>query len=252
MDHKNHKHHENAPSSSGRRKAVKTIVGGVTAIAAYNVLPVKWGTPIIEQVFLPAHAATSGSSLHDPCEVTWVSGYQDSNTVVIEVNGYVTPPTGDLPTTIVATGNPDATATSTVTTTTAADGTFSAQITLQTATGLGSVAVTTTVDGADGTANCSVDVPQQVPASLSCGDPLFPVPVDDKTNTLTISQNPWLGADDLSISNIRGHDNPRINYAFIYCNDDAISKTISIVDENIFKINKTDHIGLKEIVFYIT
>jgi len=46
---------------AGRRKAVKTIVGGVTAIAAYNVLPSKWGTPIIEQVFLPAHAATSGA-----------------------------------------------------------------------------------------------------------------------------------------------------------------------------------------------
>jgi len=45
---------------AGRRKAVKTIVGGVTALAAYNVFPSKWGTPIIEQVFLPAHAATSG------------------------------------------------------------------------------------------------------------------------------------------------------------------------------------------------
>lgn len=47
--------------SAGRRKALKTIVGGVTALAAYNVLPSKWGTPIIEQVFLPAHAATSGT-----------------------------------------------------------------------------------------------------------------------------------------------------------------------------------------------
>lgn len=45
----------------GRRKALKTIVGGVTALAAYNVLPSKWGTPIIEQIFLPAHAATSGA-----------------------------------------------------------------------------------------------------------------------------------------------------------------------------------------------
>jgi hypothetical protein len=146
--------------NAGRRKAVKTIVGGVTAIAAYNLLPAKWGTPIIEQVFLPAHAATSGASLHDPCEVTWVSGTQDSNTVVIKVSGFVTPPTGNLLTTIVATGNPDASAASTVTTTTAADGTFSAQITLTTATGLGSVAVTTTVDGADGSANCSVNIPQ--------------------------------------------------------------------------------------------
>ncbi|PHR30487.1 MAG: hypothetical protein COA36_00300 [Desulfotalea sp.] len=47
--------------NEGRRKAVKTIVGGVTALAAYNVLPSKWGIPVIEQVFLPAHAATSGA-----------------------------------------------------------------------------------------------------------------------------------------------------------------------------------------------
>lgn len=48
--------------NKSRRKAVKTIVGGLTAIAAYNLLPSKWGTPVIEQVFLPAHAATSGDS----------------------------------------------------------------------------------------------------------------------------------------------------------------------------------------------
>ena len=45
--------------SAGRRRAVKKIVGGVTALAAYNMLPAKWGTPVIEQVFLPAHAQTS-------------------------------------------------------------------------------------------------------------------------------------------------------------------------------------------------
>ena len=49
--------------SPSRRKAVKTIVGGTAALAAYNVLPAKWGTPIIEQVFLPAHAQTSGSTI---------------------------------------------------------------------------------------------------------------------------------------------------------------------------------------------
>ncbi|SDO94846.1 hypothetical protein [Desulforhopalus singaporensis] len=43
-----------------RRKAVKTIVGGLTAVAAYHTLPSKWGTPIVDQIFLPAHAATSG------------------------------------------------------------------------------------------------------------------------------------------------------------------------------------------------
>lgn len=43
-----------------RRRAVKTLVGGVSALAAYHTLPVNWSTPIIEQVFLPAHAQTSG------------------------------------------------------------------------------------------------------------------------------------------------------------------------------------------------
>lgn len=45
---------------TSRRAAVKTIVGGVTALAAYNVLPAKWGVPVVEQIFLPSHAATSG------------------------------------------------------------------------------------------------------------------------------------------------------------------------------------------------
>lgn len=47
-------------NKTSRRTAVKTIVGGVTALAAYNVLPTKWGVPVVEQIFLPAHAATSG------------------------------------------------------------------------------------------------------------------------------------------------------------------------------------------------
>ena len=46
--------------SKGRRKAVKQIVGGVTGLAAYHLLPAKWETPIIESIFLPAHAQTSG------------------------------------------------------------------------------------------------------------------------------------------------------------------------------------------------
>lgn len=148
-------------ADAGRRKAVKTLVSCVTVLAAYHVLPTRWETPIIESISLPAHAATSGTSLHDPCEVTWIEGYQDSHAVIIKVTGYVTPPTKGLATKIVATGNPDTTATATAKTAAAADGTFSATITLNTATGLGSVAVTTTVTGADGSAHCSVNVPQQ-------------------------------------------------------------------------------------------
>ncbi len=47
-------------TDKGRRKAIKALVGGVSAITAYHAFPTKWGTPIVEQIFLPAHAATSG------------------------------------------------------------------------------------------------------------------------------------------------------------------------------------------------
>lgn len=49
-----------AIENPSRRKAVKTIVAGTGALAAYHTLPVNWSTPIIEQIFLPAHAQTSG------------------------------------------------------------------------------------------------------------------------------------------------------------------------------------------------
>ena len=46
--------------NANRRKVVKTIVGGMATVTSFNVLPVKWGAPIIESIVLPAHAATSG------------------------------------------------------------------------------------------------------------------------------------------------------------------------------------------------
>ena len=148
-----------ALENESRRKAVKTIVGGVTVLAAYHAMPVKWGTPIIEQVFLPAHAATSGSSLHDPCTVTHTDGPEDT----FLVEGYVTPPTEGLPTTIVLTPTPGSP--QTTTTTTLADGTFSATITI--ASGSDRVDVTTTVEGADGTASCfSVKPEEDIPHTL--------------------------------------------------------------------------------------
>jgi hypothetical protein len=63
--------------NAGRRKAVKTIVGGVTAVAAYNLLPAKWGTPIIESVFLPAHAATSGADVQVDPSIPVTPGHPD-------------------------------------------------------------------------------------------------------------------------------------------------------------------------------
>ncbi len=46
--------------NNDRRKALKAIIGGTTAVAAYNLLPAKWNAPLIESVFVPAHAALSG------------------------------------------------------------------------------------------------------------------------------------------------------------------------------------------------
>ena len=50
---------ENALACTSRRRAVKKILGGVTALAAYHALPVRWEKPIIETIFIPAHAQTS-------------------------------------------------------------------------------------------------------------------------------------------------------------------------------------------------
>ncbi|SDP49278.1 hypothetical protein [Desulforhopalus singaporensis] len=52
--------------STDRRKIIKIMAGGVTAVAAYNTLPVKWDVPVIQQIFLPAHAATSGEAVSPP------------------------------------------------------------------------------------------------------------------------------------------------------------------------------------------
>ena len=52
----------NAPKESSRRRAVKTIAGSITALAAYQYLPAKWEKPILESIFVPAHAQTSGNN----------------------------------------------------------------------------------------------------------------------------------------------------------------------------------------------
>lgn len=75
-----------------RRKAVKTIVGSTAAIAAYNLMPAKWGTPVIESVFLPAHAATSGSGVIENLAVQYIQGDETTESVVINISGQVTPP----------------------------------------------------------------------------------------------------------------------------------------------------------------
>lgn len=143
--------------SSSRRKAVKTLVGGVSALAAYHVLPTRWSKPFVEQIMLPAHAGTSGCSLSDPCSVSVTSGTTLDNEIDILVTGFVTPATSGLPTTIAVTavgGNNQ-----TANTTTSATGTFSAAMTITGGPGITSVTAVTTVTGATGSATCSATVP---------------------------------------------------------------------------------------------
>ena len=147
------------PQNSSRRRAVKTIAGGVGALAAYHVLPVNWSTPVIEQIFLPAHAAVSGITLSDPCTAELVSGNQESSIDVIEASGFVTPPVGGLDVTIVATPNGGSGGPVTVTTSTASDGTYSAEITMVGGPGIAGVGATTTVAGVNGVAHCPVGIP---------------------------------------------------------------------------------------------
>ncbi len=52
----------NLCKNTGRRKVLKTIIGGTAAAFAYNLLPAKWSAPVIESVFVPAHAALSGAN----------------------------------------------------------------------------------------------------------------------------------------------------------------------------------------------
>ena len=156
----------NVPQNPGRRKAVKTIVGGVGALAAYHVMPTNWSKPIIEQVFLPAHAATSGTSLVDPCTLHLVSGTTASSTVVVHLDGFVVPATSGLPVEIVATPAGAGTAVTT-NTTTVSDGTFDATINIVGGPGITSVSVVTTVTGAAGSASCSVEVPTPTPETTS-------------------------------------------------------------------------------------
>ena len=155
--------------SSGRRKAVKTIVGGVTVVAAYNFLPAKWGVPVVESIFVPAHGATSGTIVGDPCSVIIASGDQ-STPVAFTVTGFVTPAVSGLPVNIeiTTTGGGNAgvsqypsTLTGLVTDT---NGRFSLDLG-QWAVGTQRIDAVTRVEGASGEGRCHANVPA---AQSSC------------------------------------------------------------------------------------
>jgi hypothetical protein len=154
----------------GRRSAMRKIAISVGVLAGVSVLPERWTSPIIGQIVLPAHAATSGASLHDPCEVEWRQGDTKTATVVVKVTGFVTPPTANLPVLITATAGGGAGAQVTANTTTSAAGTFEAFLTLDGGPGITEVNVTTTVTGADGVARCSA-YPPSVQQGTTTGEP---------------------------------------------------------------------------------
>lgn len=187
--------------STSRRKAVKTIVGGVTAVAAYHVLPVKWGTPIVEQVFLPVHAATSGTSISDPCSVSITKGDQ-STTVHFRVDGFVVPAVSGLPVNIevTTTGGADAGVaafpSSLTGLVTDANGQFSQEFG-NWAVGTQRVEVTTTVEGAAGSARCAADVPRKTAASE-------PDPVTYNIELRGISVFCNIGPDIATITQVNG------------------------------------------------
>ena len=151
------------PVDQGRRSAMRKIAISVGVLASISVLPEQWTRPIIGQIVLPAHAGTSGATLHDPCTVKRQNGDQTTATVLIKVTGFTTPPTANLPVLVTATASGGANAVVTAQTTTSAAGTFEVFMTIGGGPGITSVAVTTTVTGADGIARCSVSFPAPTP-----------------------------------------------------------------------------------------
>ncbi len=181
-----------------RRTALQKIATGVGVVAGISLLPERWTSPIIGRVVLPAHAATSGSTLHDPCEVERRQGDSSSAQVVIKVTGFVTPPTGNLPVKIVATAVGGANQQVTANTTTSAAGTFEAFITIGGGPGITSVNVQTTVTGADGTASCSVNLASTTASPCSVAAGSFLVDIGDGA-TLTVN---WPGGPGPHVLNL--------------------------------------------------
>jgi len=147
------------PKDKSRRSALKKLLVGAGVLAGYQVLPKRWATPIIEQVVLPAHAQTSGLSIHDPCESSLVSGNQDSVTVIINVKGYISPATANIPITIVATVTGGTGESTTNHTMTDASGNYSINMIVNGGPGITFVSVLVTASGVANSGRCSVDVP---------------------------------------------------------------------------------------------
>jgi hypothetical protein len=162
-----------------RRRAVKTIVGGVSALSAYHMIPVRWEHPLVEHIILPAHGATSGITISDPCAIIILAGDTASSQVIIRVEGFVNPPIGNLSVSIEAIPIGGTGSAVQVDTVTGEEGTFSSDLTLTGGPGITSVTVTTTVQGAADTATCTAvftsdpppdPPPDPISAEIVCAD----------------------------------------------------------------------------------
>ena len=141
-----------------RRKALKKIAVGAGFLAGCAVLPEKWITPVIGQIVLPAHAATSGLVLTQ-CTMNISSGNQGSGTITYGLTGAVTPPTAGVPIHIAITsigGGADFTNFDMVTDGT---GTYSFGSSFINGPGYTSVTAVVTSTVAAGTTTCSRNVP---------------------------------------------------------------------------------------------
>lgn len=167
-------------ASPERRRALRKIAAGLGTLAGYSVLPEQWTRPVISHVVLPAHAETSGEfpqdpgsirpTLQDPCSLQLL--WRDRDYVIIQVEGYLTPPTGNVNVTIAA--EFDAGIGNTVSTTTTDAGGHFSEILTVTVAGKGNVVVTTSAAGADGVGHCSISTssnPVGTPAPNPKGTP---------------------------------------------------------------------------------
>lgn len=97
MEEQNKNVPQNLPENQARRKTLKKLVIGASALAGYSMLPEKWTKPIVEQIILPAHAQTSGTTLLvNPLTLTLLSGTQGTATVAVRIFGAVSPPIQNL------------------------------------------------------------------------------------------------------------------------------------------------------------
>ena len=119
-------------------------------------MPVNRTLPIIELIFLPAHAVASGTTPNDPCAVALVSGNKTSPAVMKLVSGFAAPPVGEVEISIEAIPNCGSGSQVDAVTKTDADGTYLQEITLTGGPGIVGAAVVTGAPGARNSAVCTV------------------------------------------------------------------------------------------------